>query len=98
MKNNLNLIPGKPYMVKYRGGNKKVRRIYKGEEVGVCDMKRFVFSSKVNKNVYAEVEVQTDKDGQPTGVRFFKWKNTQNVPAQEVSIPHYDLLQVESIN
>ena len=33
--NNIELIKGKSYMVKHRGGLKAVRRVYKGDEVGV---------------------------------------------------------------
>lgn len=96
--NNVQLIKGQPYMVKHTGGVKAVRRIYRGEETGVCDIKRFVFSAKVKKGVFAEVEEQTDKDGNKTGVCFYKWKNTQTVPAQEISIPYYDLKQITAIN
>ena len=56
---NVQLIKGQPYMVKHTGGIKAVRRIYRGEETGVCDIKRFVFSAKVKKGVFAEVEEVT---------------------------------------
>lgn len=94
--NNIELIKGKSYMVKHRGGLKAVRRVYKGDEVGVLDIKRFVFSAKVNKGVYAVVEEVTDKNGNKTGVRFITWKNTQTIPKQEVSIPYYDLIEVKA--
>ena len=96
--NNVQLIKGQPYMVKHTGGIKAVRRIYRGEETGVCDIKRFVFSAKVRRGVFAEVEEQTDKDGNKTGVCFYHWKNTQTIPAQEISIPYYDLKQITPIN
>lgn len=85
-------------MVKHTGGLKAVRRIYRGEEVGVCDIKRFVFSAKVKKGVFAEVEECTDNEGNKTGVCFYHWKNTNKVPAQEISIPYYDIKQIKPIN
>lgn len=94
---NVQLIKGQPYMVKHTGGIKAVRRIYRGEETGVLNIQRFVFSSKVKKGVFAEVDEVTDKDGNKTGVCFYKWENTQTVPAQEISIPYYDLKQVTPI-
>ena len=96
--NEVKLIKGQPYMVKHTGAIKSVRRIYRGEEMGVCGIKRFVFSAKVKKGVFAEVEEQTDKNGNKTGVCFYRWKNTHTVPKQEISIPYYDLKQIISIN
>lgn len=98
MNNTIELIKGQPYMVKHRGSVKSTRRIYRGEEIGVCNIKRFVFSSKVKKGVFAEVEEVKDKDGNKTGVCFYTWKNTQSVPCQEISIPFYDIIQVTPIN
>ena len=94
---NLKLIKGQPYMVKHTGALKAARRIYRGEETGVLGIKRFVFSSRVGKGVFAEVEEQTDKEGNKTGVCFYHWKNTQTIPAQEISIPYYDLKQITPI-
>lgn len=87
-----NLIEGQPYMVKHYKGEKAVRRIFRGTEKRFGDIDCFVFSSKVKKGVFAEVEHAGN------GVRFFKWKNTQTVPRQEVSIPFYDLIQATPIN
>lgn len=94
---NVQLIKGQPYMVKHHGGIKAVRRIYRGEEKGILDIQRFVFSSKVKKGVFAEVEEAADKNGNKTGVVFYHWKNTQTVPAQEISIPYYDLKEIKPI-
>lgn len=94
---NSQLILGQPYMVKHIGGIKAVRRIYRGEESGVLNIKRFVFSAKVRKGVFAIVEEQTNENGDKTGVCFYHWKNTRKVPRQEISIPYYDLKQVSII-
>lgn len=94
IQNELNLIIGRPYLVKHRGGKFFVRRIYKGEEVGICNIKAFIFSAKVKKGVFVEYTEQVDKDGNKTGVCFYTWKNTQSIPRQEIAVPYYDLLQV----
>ena len=96
--NQLKLIKGQPYMVKHRGGVKSTRRIYRGEETGVLGINRLVFSAKVKKGVYVVIEEVKDKDGNKTGVCFYHWKNTQTVPAQEISIPSYDLIKIEAAN
>jgi hypothetical protein len=49
MGNTIELIKGQPYMVKHRGSLKSTRRVYRGEEIGVCNIKRYVFSSKVKR-------------------------------------------------
>ena len=95
---NIELIKGHPYMVKHHGGKKAVRRIYRGEETGVLDMKRLVFTAKVNKGVFAVVDEQTNDKGEKTGICFYHWKNTQSVPVQEISIPYYDLKDIKPIS
>lgn len=90
---NINLVIGQPYLVKHFGGQKKVRRIYKGEETGVLNIKRYVFSGKVSKDV--KCEVTYSKSG---AIKFFQWRGTSKVPAQEVSIPYYDLKVVEPVS
>lgn len=95
---NINLTPGKPYKVKFRGGSKTVTRVYRGEETRFDLIKCFVFTSKVKKGVYAEIDIVKDKDGEPTGVKFWHWKNSSIVPRQDVSIPYYDLQKVEECN
>lgn len=92
------LIRGNAYMVKHRGGQKYTRRIFRGTEEGVLEMQRLVFTAKVKKNVYAIIEEVKDKDGKPNGVTFWKWKNTQSVPSQEISIPYFDILEIKPTN
>jgi hypothetical protein len=94
----IELIKGQPYMVKHRGSLRATRRIYKHEEVGVCNIKRYVFSAKVKNGVYADVEEVTNKNGVKTGVCFFRYKNTQTLPSQEISIPYYDIIEISPIN
>jgi len=94
---NINLKKGQPYMVKYRGGMKSVRRIYRGEEE-VLNIKHLVFSSKVKKGVYAVVDEVTNAKGEKTGVCFYHWKNTNKAPLQDIPIPYYDLLEVRQVS
>lgn len=83
------LIKGQPYMVKHFNGNKTVRRVYRGTEQRFGNIECLVFTSKVGKNVFAEVQEN------PNGVTFWKWRNTQTVPAQDVSIPYYDVVTIQ---
>ncbi len=94
----IELTKGKPYMVKHRGGDKFTRRVFRGIEEGVLNMQRLVFTSKVKRNVYAIIDEVIGKDGQPNGVCFWKWVNTQSVPNQEISIPYFDIIEIKTIN
>jgi len=87
MNENVKLIKGKPYMVKLKTGD-RVRRIFKYEETGILEIKRFVFTSRVPRGTYAEVEEKEDGT-------YFTWKNfKKKFPAQEISVPYYDLVSV----
>lgn len=90
---NLNLVKGKAYLVKHYGGKKRVRRIYKGEEMRFDSIKCFVFSSKVSKDLTV-----THRETEDTESFTFHLNGTAKAPNQEVSIPYYDLLEVKDAN
>jgi hypothetical protein len=93
MEKQLALVKGLPYLVKIRPskGKKSLRvlRIYKGEETGILKIKRFVFTSKVPRGAYAIVK-------ETKNTISFEYKNFGGkFPAQEISIPYYDLISVQ---
>ena len=82
--NQNNLIIGKHYMVKFRGG-KFVRRFFKGTEGRFKgEILCYVFSSKVDKRVRVEYN-QKEK------LFYMNCPGNVSLPAKEVSIPFYDL-------
>ena len=92
--NGIILERGKPYIVKHSAGNKNVRRIFRGIEKRFDTITCLVFTSKVKKGVFAELDIVKDAQGKETGVVFWKWKNTSSIPSQEISIPLYDIKSI----
>ena len=79
------LKTGCHYLIKHRGGKQLTRRIYKYSEKRFKSILCFVFSSKVNKNTVMFKEGNS-----------YCWRG-KNIPASELSIPYYDLLECKLI-
>jgi len=73
--------------VKIRGQSRKVRRIFLGTETRFRAIPCAVFTAKVRKDVQARWD-PARKSLQLTGSR---------LPAQELSVPHYDILECTTV-
>ncbi len=74
---------GKAYLVKIRGQSVKVRRIFKWTETRFGSIPCAVFTAKARKDVRGHWD-PARRTLSLTGSR---------LPAQELSVPHYDILE-----
>jgi len=76
---------GRHYLVKHYGSSKFVRRFFKGYEKRFDSILCYVFSSKIDK----KLEIIWDDKDKTFTIRGNK------LPAQEISIPFYDLIKIK---
>ena len=77
------LKSGNAYLVKIRGQSMQVRRIFKWTETRFGSIPCAVFTAKVHSDVRGQWD-PARKTLRLTGSR---------LPAQELSVPHYDILE-----
>jgi len=95
MKQELELIKGKPYMVKHEHNKQAVRRIFKGTEKRFDEILCYVFTGKVSKKVSVEVKYGLNYDhANDEGVAFWHWRGAKHPPS-EISIPFYNLKSID---
>jgi hypothetical protein len=84
----MNLTQGAKYRVTHKGSTGKVTRalrVFKWEESRFGSIRCWVFTSRVSRDVRATFDAETQTLSM----------SGRRLPAQELSIPYYDLISAE---